>query len=293
MHGVSLMTSGKKHHKRRNVGLMYEFIVGHIVDAVGNDDSAAADRAVAIVRRRFKCGTELHREWRLFNAVVGTTGVDETMANAIIREARDACRRYDRTRLDIEKTRLIHEVNRTLGQGIYERPVTQYKLLATTQTLFNDWRNPLPNIGRIAEYERQLQRHLMSMQSVKVASSADPITEAFAVKLMIEKVNSQYGTHLTSLQRSLLGTYVADGMTDKLVESLRRIRDDVLQSVDAYISELSTLSEASHADESTVRQLNETHELRLIISELDLQHPDDVSLARIMKLCELKEALKA
>ena len=52
MHGVSLMTSGKKHHKRRNVGLMYEFIVGHIVDAVGKDDSAAADRAESGPRAR-------------------------------------------------------------------------------------------------------------------------------------------------------------------------------------------------------------------------------------------------
>ena len=141
------MTLNKKHTKRRNIGLIYEFLVRHIIDSVMREDDASAEKAVLIIRKNFKPGTELYREWRLFNAVVKTRGVDETMANAIIRETRHAVRKYDRTKLDTEKTRLIHEINHTLGQDVYDRPVSDYRFFATVQTLFNDWRGIVAENG--------------------------------------------------------------------------------------------------------------------------------------------------
>lgn len=288
--------SNKKHHKRRNVGLMYEFIVCHIAAAVGSDDRKAADDAVAIVKRRFKQGTELHREWRLFNAVVNTTGVDETMANAIIREARDACRRYDMTKLESEKTQLIHEVNRKLGQAVYDRPIERYKLLATVQTLFNDWRDPQPNIGRIAMYERQLHQHLMSKPALNVTHEqhVDHVTDAFAVQLMVEKMNDHYGDKMTSRQRALLGSYIADGMSEKLLQSMRDLKESVLRELDRCIVDVKSgtlVAEAS--DITSTGRLTRLAEMRDVISDIDVERPDDITFARVLKLCELEEALKS
>lgn len=279
------MTLNKKHTKRRNIGLIYEFLVRHIIESVMREDDAGAEKAVLIIRKNFKPGTELYREWRLFNAVVKTRGVDETMANAIIRETRHAVRKYDRTKLDTEKTKLIHEINHTLGQDVYDRPVPDYRFFATVQTLFNDWRDTsVPNISRIAEYEKQLQTTLMTpLVEHQVYEKTDPSNDALVVKLMTEKLNKRYSGRLSPIQRSLLNMYALDGVTQKLSENFAAIKNDTLLQLDKYKQDVTAAG-----DTYTLNKLNE---VRVSVSSLDHTNIDDVTVARFLKLCELKDEL--
>lgn len=284
----AVMTLEKnKHQKRRNIGLMYEFIVRHIIDCVLKDDDAGAQRAVAVIKKNFKPGTELYREWRLFNAVVKTQGVDETMANAIIRETRHAVRKYDKKKLEQEKTKLIHEVNHRLGQDVYTRPVANYKFFATVQTLFNDWRDSnVPNISRIAEYEKQLQETLMSVPEIieEVVESDDPGGDALVIKLMAEKLNKRYVNKLNPVQRSLLNLYALEGVSDKLVENFSAVKSETLTKLDKYRDTV-----RSGNDEYTLRKLDEAY---VAISELNAGDMNDSNVARFLKLCELKDELE-
>jgi len=280
---MALHSKGKKHNKKRNAGLVYEFLLRQMIDGVLREDTSYSDRALSIIKRRFKQGTELYREWRLMNALVKTTGVDETVANAIIRETRDAVRRYDRVRLDREKSALIQEVNHTFGSTTYDRGVPQYKTYATVQTLFDDWRSTgVPNIQRIAEYESKLQQRLTSEASTKLTEQPDPQADALVVKLMIEKLNHQYAHKLGPQQRSLLGRYTFEGVTESMRRELGKLKDEVLDLVEKYDVTL------NKSDIFTKRKLTE---VRDVVRSLDPQTIDDVTLPRFMKLCELKEEL--
>jgi hypothetical protein len=166
---MALHSKGRKHNKKRNVGLTYEFLVRQMIEGLLREDSSIADKALSIIRRRFKNGTHIYKEWRLMNAIVKTTGVNETVANAIIRETRDAVRKYDRVQLDKEKSLLIKELNHTFGYEFYDKVVPNYKLYATSQTLFDDWRcTGIPNISRIADYELKIHSHLMTKKNLEL-----------------------------------------------------------------------------------------------------------------------------
>lgn len=286
--GKGLHYKGRKHQKKRNVGLMYEFIVRHIIDASLRDDSKSVREAVNIIKRHFKPGTELYREWRLFNAIIKTQGVEETMANAIIRETRNAVRKYDRQKLDREKSRLIHEVNHKLGQDVYKRGIPNYTMYATVQTLFNDWRDTgVPNISRIADYEKKLHEHLMVPQAEQRQLNevaTDPSTDALVIKLMAEKLNKRYGNKLNPLQRSILMMYSLEGISDKLIQDMGSIKESTLKLLDKYHEEL-----VEKKDTYTASKLAE---VKKTVGSLDPNDMDDTTVARFMKLCELKEELE-
>lgn len=285
-----LHSKGKKHSKRRNVGLMMEFLTKHIINCSLKDDDEGVKHAVKIIKQHFKPGTELYREWRLFNAVAKTQGVSETVANAILRETRKAVRGYNKTQLEREKSWLIKSVNHELGQGVYEHHVPEYRTLATIQTLFNDWRNTvLPDIGRIADYERKLQEHLMQPPDVQhlneglLEGQSDPVQDKLVVKLMIDKLNKRYAGKLNEVQRKILGMYALEGVSDDLCEDLEHLKEETLQKLDEYRT-----SRLAANDKFSVSKIDEA---RTGIEQLSTGELNESMVARFMKLCELKEEL--
>jgi hypothetical protein len=174
-----------------------------------------------------------------------------------------------------------------LGPDVYNRGVPNYKLFATIQTLFNDWRDTgVPDINRIANYEKKLQEHLMQpVQEVEqLQESSDPSHDVLVVKLMAEKLNKRYGKCLNPLQRSLLSMYAFEGVSDKLSDSMHSIKDTTLQLLESYGNELRAKGDTF--------SLNKLHEVKNTIEKLDPQSMDDTIVARFLKLCELKEELE-
>ena len=149
---------GKTHNKKRNVGIIYEqllrLIAKHLVE--GNKDKH--QEGLAILKRNFKPGSELYREFRLFNALVKTTVPNDSLAARILAEAKLAALDFDAQQLRKEKAQLIKEINRGLNYpDFYQQKVVDYRSYATIQTLLNDWRlGSRADLMRIAKYENQV-----------------------------------------------------------------------------------------------------------------------------------------
>jgi len=132
----------RSHNKKRNVGLVYEFLVRYISKALVEGRSDSAQRAVAILNRRFKPGTQLYKEFRLFNSLLVTHVSSANVVNTIITEARQATRRLNMRSLDNEKSALIREINHSLQDpNFFNQKISDYRTYATIQTLLNDWRS--------------------------------------------------------------------------------------------------------------------------------------------------------
>src|SRR5947207_849958 len=104
---------GRSHNKKRNTGLLYEFLVRHISEGLVSGDERQVHLATKLLKKHFKKGTELHREFKLFHALVNTTVASSDVAKKIVVEAREAAKRYDVAQLDREKSLLIKGINYT------------------------------------------------------------------------------------------------------------------------------------------------------------------------------------
>lgn len=280
--------SGKGHNKKRNTGLLYEFLVCCISRAVVDDNKKRSNAALKVIRRHFKPGSELYKEFRLINSLIRTTVSSEAVAASIVQEAKVAARAYDTVVLDKEKSLLISNINRSIkDENFYDHQVNDYKMYATVQTLINDWRDVDRDLGRQAQYEDQLVKWLLTEKMTEAdASISDesPGTSRLLMKVMMKRLNEKYAKVLSNDQKQLLRAYAFatandDPMSIKL--KLEEIKEKLVDEIDMF-------GQANEDNEYINKKLAEA---RKRLDEETLETVDDDTVTRFMLYTKLSSEL--
>ena len=150
------MKTKRSHNKKRNVGIIYEQLIGVVARGLVESKQTTSAQARKMIKKYFRPGTELYKEHKLFKALVEPYIKDGSLATKILGEARKAARNHSQERLTREKSRLIKEINYTFGKDFYAQKVDNYTDFATVQTLLNDWRNYSKDIARVNLFESRV-----------------------------------------------------------------------------------------------------------------------------------------
>lgn len=277
-----------KHSKKRNVGLMYEFLLRTISRALVENDSKRSAAALKIIKKYFKPGTELYREFRLFNSLVKTTVSNDAVAVSIVNEAKLAARSIDLSKLEKEKTIVIHEVNKAVSDdSFYDQPINEYKTYATIGILFTAWRNPgRHDLSKIVQYEEKLIEWLRSEKKSPSAmneGAESPGVNRLVFKIMTKKLNEKYGSSLDDVQKALVrefALYSVTGAEGNVRNKLTEIRNDLIESI-RYSNGL-----PDHTSEKL------TEAKKMIESEV-ITMIDDETVSRYMSYAKLSNELKS
>lgn len=230
------------HNKKRNTGLLYEFLIHTISQALVDDDKRKSSRALKIIKTHFKPGTELYKEFRLINSIMKTTVSAESVASSILGEAKVAARSHDVDSLDREKSLLIRSINHQLNDDhFYDQQISEYRTFATVQNLLNSWRLKSADLSKMAEYEDQVVRWLVTP---KTESNEQITTEGTAgsnrllMKIMMKKLGEKYDDTLTTEQKSLIKAYAFSAASDDektIMLKLNEIKGKLLNSIESYV----------------------------------------------------------
>jgi len=215
-----------QHNKKRNVGIIYEQLLLRASAALVDNDTTTASKCTAIIKKYFRPGTEIFKEFRLFQALLNTTVRSENLGLRLIQEARRGVHIFSPQQLEIEKSALIKEVNKTLNDDMFfNQPVREYRLYATLQTLLNDWRREDEvSLTRVTEYEGKLLEW-MQREKVETASLEDLTTDdvnSLTVRVMNEKFEKKWGDKLNETQKSLIRDYVHGKVDENVLESIKK-----------------------------------------------------------------------
>ena len=82
----------KSHNKKRNVGVVYELLLRRVSECLVNENTKDAQITLDILSKKFKKGTALYKEFRLFRALAKSQASDSDIAKAILCEAKSAAR---------------------------------------------------------------------------------------------------------------------------------------------------------------------------------------------------------
>lgn len=283
------MTS-KGHNKKRNTGLLYEFLVLTISRSLVEGDKKKSSQALRILRRHFKPGTELYKEFRLIHALRKTTVSSDAVAGNILREAKEAARSHNFKELDRQKSLLIRDINHVINdENFYDQQVSEYRFLATVQTLLNDWRQKSPDLQRLASYEDQVVKYLTEEKAEvpdQPLAEETPGESRLLMKVMMKKLNEKYSGVLNDEQRSLIRAYAfstANEDPESIKLKLNELRDDLLQSIEHYGS-------ANKDNEYINKKLVEAKD-QLLAEKLEVV--DDETVTRFMLYTKLAAELKS
>lgn len=282
------MTTSRAHNKKRNVGLLYEFLVQTISRALVEGDQRRSAAALRVVKRHFKPGTELYKEFRLINSLIRTTVSSEAVAASIVQEAKIAARAYDVKQLDKEKSILISTINKSINdENFYDQQVNEYRIFATIQTLLNNWRAADRDLGRQAQYEDQLVKWLVT-EKMSVADSSvsteSPGTSRLLMKIMMKKLNEKYAGVLSEEQKGLIRAYAFSTAND----DPGSIKLKLLEVRDRLTREIVEFRQKNPDNEYVNNKLDET--LRLLDEE-SLNVVDDDAVTRFMLYTKLSAEL--
>ena len=129
-----------KHNKKRNVGIIYELFLRHIGSLILKNDKKSVGKATKIIENRFRKGTELYKEFRIFNALINSSIESEKLACDLIQESKNQAKSINQKKLQREKSFLIKEINYYLDdKNFYYRSIPNYRQYANLQNLINEW----------------------------------------------------------------------------------------------------------------------------------------------------------
>jgi len=277
----------KTHNKKRNIALIYEFLVKTISTALVENNKPASSKALKIIRQHFRPGTELYKEFRLINSLIRTTVSSEAVAASILQEAKSYARALDPKELDRQRSLLIRSINHTLGESVYDQHVNEYRMMATIQTLINDWRTTGADLERMARYEDQVVRWLVTekvQQPDQHISDESSGSARLLMQLMMRKLNEKYAGVLSEEQRSIIRSYAFSTASEDISaikQRLSEVKTSTLESIDAYVA-------ANPATDASSTMLIEkfNHVREKLVSE-SLDAIDDDVVTRFMLYTKL------
>jgi len=281
-----------KHNKKRDSGLIYEFLVRRMSESLIDGDSVGYKSALAIAKRYFSQGQVLDRERQLFEAIISTCGVKETVARGIIREVSSAAVKLDHRLIDIKKSNVIKEIHRTFGKEFFSSyRLSEYKAYASIQLLINGC-NPnstlTESIQRV-QLEESLVAYMSMSEKGKVDESvgADPLVYRIAIK----KFNERYNDTLTEGQKKLLSSYIV-ALASSNFDGEKQVRSLLKRERKRIIMEI--------ASSSVIKEIREDKtmagKLKLaetILREMDLDNAVSSHVEDMLVYCRLVEELKS
>ena len=214
--------------------MIHEQLVRYVASSLIAEDKLAAEKAVQIIAKHFRQGTELYKEFRLFNAMVNMPVGRRSLAERILIESKTAAQTHDPQRLRIEKSLLIKDINTSLAESrrFYDIKIDNYKLFATVQTILNEWRGKEKlGLTERATYEEKIIEWLARDESHISNSqiSADPLVR----KLMYQKFEKKYKDTLSETQKNILECSVL-GSDVEFVEIIKETKAKALQVLDSF-----------------------------------------------------------
>jgi len=198
------------HRKKRNLGLVYEFLTREVTTAVVGGAKNRAAAALDIMAEHLSEGCPLYPELSLHRQVMGTRGVSERLARRIVDELKAAGIRSSaqRSTLEAAKTSLIHEMNKTLGQDVFDRyRIPNYTAHASIGILMNRGLDGRMDEGvELARVEDHLMGFLTSV--AESGPQYDPDASLYAYRTAVNLFEQEYGKELSQPQSDLLREYV-------------------------------------------------------------------------------------
>ena len=279
-----------KHSKFKNTGILFELLVRQIAsDTISGADSAA----IGLVKKYFS-KSELHKEHKLYQALVSTKALTEGKAESLINATLEISSRLNRSALRKEKYNLIKDIRESYGiEEFFKSKINNYSQYAAAYNLI-EAHNSLEFVepSQVIENKVTLLEHItrkeVSKEDVKDRvleeyAKMDKGTRILAYKMLLEKFNEKYGD-MSPAQKTVLKEYI-NNISDTV-----KLREFVNESYTAIKFQITQLSKTV-TDKTIQIKLNE---VATFLKPLDKnQSVKDDNIIALLQFHQLIDELKS
>jgi len=279
-----------KHSKYKNTGILFELLVRQIAsDTVSGKDSAA----INLVKKYFS-KSELAKEHKLYQAIIGSKALTEGKAESLINATLEISSRLNRSALRKEKYNIIKDIRESYDlEEFFKSKINNYSQYAAAYNLI-EAHNSLEFVepSQVIENKVTLLEHItrteVNKEEVKDRMmeeylSMDKGTRILVYKVLLEKFNSKYNS-MSNTQKSVLKEYINN------ISNTVKLREFVNNHYATIRAELNKLNQTV-TDKTIQIKLSEVVNL---LKPLDKnQNVKDDNIIALLQFHQLISELKA
>ena len=279
-----------KHSKFKNTGILFELLVRQIAsDTVSGKDSAA----INLVKKYFS-KSELAKEHKLYQALVGSKALTEGKAESLINATLEISSRLNRSALRKEKYNIIKEIREHYDlEDFFKSKINNYSQYAAAFNLI-EAHNSLEFVepSQVIENKVTLLEHIIRKEVNKDEVkdrvmeeylSMDKGTRILVYKTLLERFNSKYN-NMSNTQKSVLKEYINN------ISNTVKLREFVNNHFAAIRAELNKMNKTV-TDKTVQIKINEVVN---ILKPLDKnQNVKDDNIMALLQFHQLISELKS
>jgi hypothetical protein len=279
-----------KHSKFKNTGILFELLVRQVAsDTVSGKDSAA----INLIKKYFS-KSELAKEHKLYQALVGSKALTEGKAESLINATLEISSRLNRSALRKEKYNIIKDIREHYDlEEFFKSKINNYSQYAAAFNLI-EAHNSLEFVepSQVIENKVNLLEHItrkeVNKDKVEDAvmeeyMSMDKGTRILVYKTLLERFNSKY-SDMSNTQKSVLKEYINN------ISNTVKLREFVNNHFAAIRAELNKINKTV-IDKTTQIKINEVVN---ILKPLDKnQNVKDDNIMALLQFHQLIAELKS
>ena len=192
-----------KHNKKRNTAFLYECLVKELTKSIVRKQNNRKESIVAIVKEYFSKGKILAKDLMVYRSVLENKHkMTNDFSKRFLQETKKDFYGLDRKGVFNSQTKLINQMNNSLGSGTFNNFVSNYKNIATVGQWFNS--SALDAKSRLLIESKVLQILVPTSRNAHEMKHIDNLTyNTFA-----SKFNETYKRTLKERQKTLLTHYI-------------------------------------------------------------------------------------
>jgi len=265
-----------KHNKKRNTAFLYEILVREITRSIVNEDREKEQIALGICKDFFRKGSTLREEKDIYDSLLSLGGVDNSITEKIMSEAKKDYDRIDKKEIFNEQTKVVNRINKNLSSDTFGLFVQNYKDLATIAQILN---RELPAKERVL-----LENKFLIDKKEDTKEEMEP-TDSLVYKMFVDNFNKKYGS-LLGEQKDLVMRYALSFSDNGL--SLKAFLNEELGRLKKVMVEAKE-SEHIKDDESMKAKLGEIYSI--LESFKEKQEIEQQSISKLLEIQELAKEL--
>jgi len=264
------------HNKKQNTGLLFELLSQQVVSSTVSKNDIKVKKALYLIRKYFKPGTQLYEELQIINAIMYNEVANWRIASKLLSEVLVAATKIDQKKLADEKFKLLTEINANFDKhAFFSSFVSNYRVYGATYSLIEASRKAqIIDVTQKVKLEEVVLQHLMNNTEVKRINEFAKKKSEFgevddlAFKFVIKKFNSKYDKVLTESQKEILHEYITatsdrkyDAFVEKakrtiehsLYESMKTVKDKgLLQKIYEAMMKFAKIDEATQSNKTAM-----------------------------------------
>ena len=249
-----------KHNKKRNTAFLYECLIKEITKAVVRKDNARKEAIINIVKENFSRGCVLYEDLQLYKQLLETKNLQQEFASRFIVEVKKDWENLNRKQIFNQQTKLIKQINESIGSEIFGNFVQNYRNLATIGQFFNSKSVSAKN--RLV-LEDKIKNLVMIKENKKKEANLLHL-DKLTYNTFVNKFNETYQHTLRDEQRMLLTNYITSFSDNGL--GLKGFMNEELGRLKQEIDSLSTTEYSQKLDQ--VKQKLESYSKKPLTEEV-------------------------